>query len=90
VNPFLTKEGIEVKVGQVWRDLDYRQAGRHVCVVEVRDSVLRNGKLETAEPYAVVQRCQMDGTIYGNGTTRLAIRRMHKSSTGWALLRAAP
>jgi len=31
----VTKEGIEVKVGQVWRDLDKRMNGRTVTVLAV-------------------------------------------------------
>ncbi|HBN9060903.1 hypothetical protein ACV344_31015 [Pseudomonas aeruginosa] len=31
----ITKEGIEVKPGQVWKDLDKRQAGRQCKVTSV-------------------------------------------------------
>jgi hypothetical protein len=37
----ITKEGIEVKVGQVWRDLDKRMAGREVTVLEVEQGKAR-------------------------------------------------
>lgn len=40
----ITKEGIEVKVGQVWRDLDKRMAGREVTVLEVADGKARVGR----------------------------------------------
>ena len=33
-SPWVTKEGVEVKIGQVWRDLDKRMRGRCVQVVE--------------------------------------------------------
>lgn len=74
-----TKEGIEVKPGQVWRDLDQRMNGRTVTVLAVADgyaSVTGNTRLLKA-----------DGTHY---KTRLAVRRMHKTSTGWALVSEAP
>lgn len=31
----VTKEGVEVKVGQIWRDLDKRMNGRQVKVLAV-------------------------------------------------------
>lgn len=70
----ITKEKIEVKVGQVWCDLDKRMNGRCVRVISVED-----GKASVA------------ATNPTNGwtaerTTKLSIRRMHKSSTGWALV----
>ncbi|EPZ0439134.1 hypothetical protein ACXI6M_004231 [Pseudomonas aeruginosa] len=33
----ITKEGIEVKPGQVWKDLDKRQSGRQCKVVAIED-----------------------------------------------------
>lgn len=70
----VTKEGILVKRGQVWRDLDKRQVGRQVRVRKVVDGkavccVLVNGQA-------------------GKDTT-LSIRRMHKTATGWALVSEA-
>lgn len=62
----LTKEGIEVKVGQVWQDLDKRMHGRKRTVIEVQDG-----------------KAHMDGTP----KTKVSIRRMHKGSTGWALVK---
>jgi len=66
-----TREGIEVKPGQVWRDLDKRMVNRTVRVHAIEDGyamafVLVNG--QAGKP------------------TRLAIRRMHKATTGWALV----
>lgn len=66
----LTKEGIKVEVGQVWLDLDKRMDGRKRVVVAIED----------------------DKAVMGNPTmptapkVRVSIRRMHKSSTGWALV----
>jgi hypothetical protein len=65
----LTRDGIEVKVGQVWRDLDKRMSGREVTVLEVKD-----GKARVARAGSTVK------------ATRLSVERMHKSSTGWALV----
>lgn len=69
----VTKEGIEVKVGQVWVDLDKRMGERYMKVVALE------------EEKAVVMRCNIGSRIIASTRTRLSIRRMHKSSTGWAL-----
>lgn len=37
----VTKEGVEVKPGQVWKDLDTRSAGRQCKVMEVVDGKAR-------------------------------------------------
>lgn len=69
-----TKEGIEVKPGQVWLDLDKRMNMRRVRVKRIVDGkaicwVLVNGL---------------------NGReTKLSIHRMHKNSTGWHLVQEA-
>jgi hypothetical protein len=65
-----TKEGIEVKGGQRWRDLDYRMSGRIVEVVHVIGDT------------AVVHRVGDNS----KRNTVLSINRMHKHSTGWALV----
>ena len=65
-----TKEGIEVRVGQIWRDLDKRMT-RVVRVMEVG-----NGK--------AIVRSGWDGS--GTKST-ISIRRMHRHSTGWELVR---
>lgn len=70
----VTKEGIEVKRGQVWRDLDKRMNNR-----ECRVGVVANGK---AQLFTLV-----NGQA-GKAST-VSIRRMHKSSTGWALVKDA-
>lgn len=69
-----TKEGIVVRVGQVWRSLDKREGNRHVKVM-----LLENGK-------ATVTNCRPNGLEIGAMRTRLSVRRMHKASTGWALV----
>lgn len=66
MNENSTKEGIEVKPGQVWRDLDKRMHGRQKTVLKVEGG-----------------KAHMDGVP----KTKVSIRRMHKSSTGWALVR---
>lgn len=77
----VTKEGIEVKPGQVWRDLDKRMPNRHCKVVAV----------ELAK--AVMRGCHSDGSellgLSFSTTTKISICRMHKSSTGWALVQDA-
>lgn len=65
----ITKEGIEVKVGQVWRDLDKRMNYRTRTVVTVQDG-----------------KAHMDG----HPKTKVSIRRMHKSSSGWELVKNNP
>ena len=67
----ITKEGIEVKPGQVWKDRDKRQSGHQCKVVAIED-----GKAKM-QHYA---RGQL-----GSKTT-VSIRRMHKHSTGWELV----
>ena len=66
----VTKEGIEVRVGQIWRDLDKRMANRTVKVLAVD---VTTGKAE------------VEGQLTGQ-RTKLSVRRMHKSATGWALV----
>jgi hypothetical protein len=69
-----TKEGIEVKQGQVWRDLDTRMGERYCKVTLVYDEV------------ATMQRCRPNGATVTDHLTRVKVRRMHKHSTGWALV----
>jgi hypothetical protein len=70
----VTKEGVEVKVDQVWRDCDKRMNGRCVKVVEVS-----NGK-------ALVQSYSKIGGA-GGTKRRISIARMHRHSTGWVLVK---
>ncbi len=67
-----TKEGVEVKPGQVWRDLNKRNLLERT--VRVRNVV--DGK--------AVCVIMVDG-LPGKDTT-LSIRCMHKGATGWALV----
>lgn len=65
-----TKDGIEVKVGQLWRDLDKRMNNRIVKIYEVR-----NG-------FAFVKRRDKRGVRM----SRISVKRMHNHSTGFALV----
>jgi hypothetical protein len=69
-----TKEGIHVKRGQLWRDLDKRMTGR-VC---------RVGKVENGKAQMFVMVNGQAGK-----STMVSIRRMHKGSTGWQLVQEA-
>lgn len=69
-----TIEGILVEPGQVWKDLDKRMDGRHVRVISVAD-----GK-------ATVARTNPENGWTSDNTTTVSVRRMHKSSTGWAFV----
>lgn len=74
-NPNITKEGVEVKPGQVWKDLDVRTKGpnggaRTCTITAVREGTC-SMSVDGAQPYR---------------TTRVSIRRMHKGATGWALV----
>jgi len=72
----LTKDGIAVQAGQIWRDLDKRMSNRHCKVEAVRD-----GK-------AIMYLCTANGRIINAmREVKISISRMHKSSTGWALVR---
>lgn len=69
----LTKDGIPVKVGQVWKDLDKRMDDRHCKVIAVVDG------------RAHMSRCASTGRVSTDAVTKVAIARMHRGSTGWAL-----
>lgn len=73
----VTREGITVRAGQVWRDLDVRTMGgkRHCRVERVEGGA------------ALMRLSSTDGEIISTRTTRVSIHRMHKSSTGWALVK---
>lgn len=49
MNRNITKEGIEVKAGQVWRDLDKRMNGRTVTVIFATAGVARVKGARTTE-----------------------------------------
>lgn len=67
----ITREGIEVRRGQVWRDLDKRMGDRK-C---------RIGKVQAG-------RAEMFVLVDGQAGKRtfVSVNRMHKHSTGWALV----
>jgi hypothetical protein len=70
----LTKDGVAVKVGQVWKDLDKRMSDRHCKVIAV------------LEGRAHMNRCAPNGRVSTDAVTKVAIARMHRGSTGWALV----
>ena len=73
-NPFVTKEGAEVKVGQVWRDLDKRMKGRRVQVREL-------GNMTFAGKVRIQNYSDESGA---QGTFRwLSVARMHRHCTGF-------
>lgn len=78
-----TREGIEVKVGQVWQDLDKRMDGRTVLVENIDYTSDRacNG------PVAEVRSCYGPNNVTIGSISRISIRRMHKHSTGWKLIK---
>lgn len=75
--PTCTKDGIEVKPGQVWRDLDKRMRGREVIIVEVA-----NGK--------AITRDNLRFGFTARKNRPISISRMHRHSTGWELVSTAP
>lgn len=74
-NPNITKEGIEVKPGQIWKDLDKRIGDRQREIVRVE-----NGK-------ATIGRIGFSNAAQDSFRTKVSISRMHKSTTGWALVK---
>lgn len=72
-----TKDGVKVRVGQVWRDIDTRSAGDRFGTVI---SISSDGAEEKA-------RMQFSGTYR---TTMVKISRMHKHASGWELVKEAP
>lgn len=69
-NPNMTRDGIEVKPGQVWRNCDYRMHGQLKTVWSVAD-----GKARLHNPK--YPKMPM---------STVSIRRMYKHSTGWELV----
>lgn len=69
-----TKEGIEVKPGQVWRDLDKRMCNRLVHV-----GTVSNGFAFVRQWDAL--RCREFGR-----SSRISVQRMHRHSTGFQLV----
>lgn len=83
---FVTKEGIEVKIGQVWKDLDKRMGDRCVKVVELTSITDGVGRAKKVVAKAVVVPCNSYGQQTGTMRTKLSIGRMRKMSTGWELV----
>jgi hypothetical protein len=71
-----TKEGITVTRGQVWKDRDLRMRGRLVVVLQVPGT-----------GFAECVRCLEDGSHVGDRVVTLSIKRMHRHSTGWELVK---
>lgn len=69
----LTLDGIDVRVGQIWRDLDRRKPGRRCRVVEIHDG---RAIMEPDKPHQS-RKAQ----------TSVSIKRMHNHSTGWELVK---
>ncbi len=71
----ITKEGVTVRAGQVWKDLDVRttgpRGGPRTCSVVLVENGYAVMSVNGAQPYR---------------TTRVKIARMHKTTTGWALI----
>lgn len=68
-----TKEGTTVRVGQHWRDLDRRMKHRVREIVAISEA---GGKVQMADPNTV-----------GSFSSWVSVRRMHKHSTGWELVK---
>lgn len=73
-SPLVTKKGVEVRIGQRWRDCDKRMNDRTCYVVEL-DPVKQKAKLSTSRD--------------GSRGTWVSVRRMYKHSTGWELVEEA-
>jgi hypothetical protein len=73
-DPLVTKEGIRVEVGQLWRDLDKRMGDRVRKVVAIADPVNGKVRMEAA-------------TGRGRFPSVVSVRRMHKHGTGWSLVK---
>lgn len=72
----LTREGVTVRAGQVWKDLDKRFP--RTCIV--------TGVIVT-HGIAVALMTRNDRAPGARAVnTRVRIDRMHKSATGWALV----
>lgn len=69
----VTRDGIRVELGQVWRDCDKRMcSGNRKCrVVELNRHL---GKV------------LMQNIHSANARSWVSVRRMHKGSTGWELV----
>ncbi|MBE7157344.1 MAG: hypothetical protein INR62_02705 [Rhodospirillales bacterium] len=80
-----TKEGVEVRPGQVWRDLDKRMGDRRCKVLGVEVQSYGSGFHRKRVTVAMMARCLSDGSV-GHRRRAVQIARMHKGSSGWALV----
>jgi hypothetical protein len=72
-DPLVTKEGIRVCPGQLWRDLDKRMGNRVRRIEAIVDTKV--GKVRMVEAH---RRSKLSSIV--------SVRRMHKHSTGWELV----
>jgi hypothetical protein len=75
MSALITPEGVEVKVGQVWKDLDKRM-NRHLLVLAF-----------DGDTHVLVSLCSAEGQRFTARVTRVAIKRMRKNSTGYELVK---
>lgn len=77
MTPSGTKAGPEVKVGQIWCDNDKRCAGRLL-------------RVEAISPDSHFAYCSVkESEDWSERRTRIAIKRMRPTSTGYALVKEA-
>ena len=75
---FVTKDGVHVKPGQLWRDLDKRQANRKVVVLDLGNM-------------SYLGKVLVRNAASPTGTKRwLSVSRMHRHSTGFELVAESP
>ena len=73
-DPLVTKNGVRVRVGQIWRDLDKRMG----------ENRLRKIAAIVDETNGRVLMIAAQGR--GRFPSKVSIRRMHRHSTGWELV----
>ena len=86
-NPHITRDGVEVKPGQIWRDLDKRHEGRLCKVVAIEDRKYGSGLRRKTVTVALMRFCQSNGYEPNIRCNAVQIARMHKHSTGWELVK---
>lgn len=69
----MTPEGIRVQIGQVWRDLDPRQDGRTVKIMEIINRDPQQAKVLVRTSKGV--------------ESKISVRRMRRNSTGYELVK---
>jgi len=68
-----TRDGIEVKVGQVWRDLDKRMSNRQRKVIAISED---GTKVQMKHPHLESSRAVW-----------VSVSRMYRHATGWELVK---